>query len=95
MSLHTQSRYAGPAQAKAPKGPTLERGPIRLVPISGSEWRVSNSTIPFGEVGSVLGFAERVDETSFEVLRLGHGHGVSWMTARSLEDVLDYFTAPA
>ncbi|HEY5222133.1 MAG TPA: hypothetical protein VIJ18_03640 [Microbacteriaceae bacterium] len=96
MSLHTQSRqvtHRQPVQphATAPRVTTLARGTIRLVPISGSEWRVSDITIPFGEAGSVLGFAERIDETSFDVLRLGHGHGISRMTAGSLDDVLTYF----
>ncbi|WP_308468624.1 hypothetical protein [Rathayibacter soli] len=100
MSLHTQLRtVAGqrPAQRHAapPAAPTLQRGSIRLVPISGSEWRISDATIPFGEAGSVLGFAERIDGTSFDVLKLGHGHGITRMTAGSLDDILAYFSSVA
>lgn len=66
-------------------------GSIELWPISDSEWRVSDTTIPVGDAGSVLGFVEKTGERRYEVLQLGHGHGVEKFTFRSLDEVTEHF----
>lgn len=83
--------------APPPHGDVLTPSPslgcswIRLLPISEREWRISDGRIPFGDAGSVLGFAELVGADRYEVLRLGHGHGVVHQSFNSLDEVVDYF----
>ncbi|KQV04982.1 hypothetical protein ASC63_14270 [Leifsonia sp. Root112D2] len=64
---------------------------IELRKISDTEWRVSDSRIPVGDAGSVLGFVEKTDERIYEVLQLGAGHGIAKLTFRSLDEVTEHF----
>lgn len=70
-----------------------ENGPgcVELLELSPNEWRISDRRIPAGDAGSVLGFAERVCEGRYEVLRLGHGSGIERLTFAGLDDVRSYF----
>jgi len=64
---------------------------VEFLALSPSEWRISDSSMPVGDAGSVLGFAERVCEGRYEVLRLGHGSGIERLTFSSLADVREFF----
>jgi hypothetical protein len=52
---------------------------------------VSDTSIPDGDAGSVLGFVECVDGSRYEVLRLGHGHGIDRLSFSEFDDVVTYF----
>jgi hypothetical protein len=52
---------------------------------------VSDTSIPDGDAGCVLGFVEYVDGPRYDVLRLGHGHGIDRMSFSELDDVVTYF----
>lgn len=52
---------------------------------------MSDTSIPDGDAGSVLGFVEYVDSGHYEVLRLGHGHGIDRISFSDLDDVVTYF----
>jgi len=64
---------------------------VQLLALSPREWRISDTSMPVGDAGSVLGFAERVCEGRYEVLRLGHGSGIERLTFSSLADVREFF----
>jgi len=64
---------------------------VQLLALSSREWRISDTRMPVGDAGSVLGFAERVCEGRYEVLRLGHGNGIERLTFSCLDDVRGFF----
>lgn len=64
---------------------------VQFLALSPREWRISDTSMPAGDAGSVLGFAERVCEGRYEVLRLGHGSGIERLTLGCFEDVRGYF----
>jgi methionine aminopeptidase len=70
-------------------------GQIEFCAISASEWRVSDTSIPAGDAGSVLGFVEQVEDRGYEVLQLRCGHGVDKLTLRSLDEVVAHFARRA
>lgn len=70
---------------------SVHAGFVELLALSPREWRISDSRMPVGDAGSVLGFAERVCDGRYEVLRLGHGSGIERLTFASLDDVRGFF----
>jgi hypothetical protein len=70
---------------------TRNTGSVELLALSPREWRISDTSMPVGDAGSVLGFAERVCDGRYEVLRLGHGSGIERLTFASLDDVRGFF----
>jgi len=87
MSIHIQSRHVQSGHSRS----RIRAGSIELRRISNSEWRVSDTSIPDGDAGCVLGFVEYVDGPRYDVLRLGHGHGIDRMSFSELDDVVTYF----
>jgi hypothetical protein len=65
-------------------------GIVELRALSDREWRISDTRIPMGDAGSVLGFVERVDDR-FQLLELGHGRGIARRDFSSLDEVVSYF----
>lgn len=82
MSVHVQSQYSNPI---------VSNGSVEVRRISNTEWRVSDADIPVGDAGRVLGFVERINEGRYDVLQLGHGHGIDRLSFGSLREVVDYF----
>lgn len=64
---------------------------VEFQPLSPSEWRVSDPRIAAGDAGSILGFVEKTPDNRFQLLQLGHGHGVTWMSFSSLSEVREHF----
>lgn len=64
---------------------------VEFTPVSATEWRVSDSRVPVGDAGSILGFVELIGEQTYRLLQLGHGHGVFWHTFPTLHDVAEHF----
>jgi hypothetical protein len=86
MSVQVKPRHTDPHAAV---------GQIELRAISASEWRVSDTGVPAGDAGSVLGFVEGTEDRGYEVLQLRCGHGVDTFSARSLDEVVAHFARRA
>lgn len=70
---------------------SLSTGHVEFSALSATEWRVSDSRIPVGDAGSILGFVELVGDQQYRLLQLGHGHGIEWFSLSSLRDVAEHF----
>jgi hypothetical protein len=70
--------------------------PIEVWALSPSEWRISDTRVPAGDAGSVLGFAELNPNERYDVLELGtgrpdHAHGLRRYSFDTFDEVIEHF----